>query len=214
MRVLVAFLGLMFSLVACAEDSATAAAPGYEEGKEYTELAEAVRTDDADKIEVREMFAYTCGHCFRFDPLFHEWREKQADDVNVVQTPVVWAKQMEPYARAFYTAKALGVLEDSHMDLFNALHIQKARILNVEDFAEFYSQYGVDKDKFTKTFESFGIDSQLRQGDAKARAYGISGTPELVVDGRYRVSASGAGGHREMLQVADYLVEKIRAEKK
>ena len=214
MRVLVAFFGILFSLVACAEDAAIAAGPVFEEGKEYIELAEPVRTDDADKIEVREMFAYTCGHCFRFDPLFHQWREKQADDVNVVQTPVVWAKQMEPYARAFYTAKALGVLEEAHMDLFNALHIQKSRISSVEDFAEFYTQYGIDKDQFTKTFESFGIGSQLRQGDAKARAYNISGTPELLVDGRYRVGAAGAGGHREMLQVVDYLVEKIRAEKK
>lgn len=211
MRILLAVFGLLFTVVACAESSDSA--PQFVEGTHYTELAEAVRTDDAEKIEVREMFAYTCGHCFRFDPLFSEWKKKQADDVNVVQTPVVWAKQMEIYARAFYTAKSMGVLEEAHMDLFNALHLQRARFSGVEDFAEFYAQYGVDKDKFTKTFESFGIDSQVRQGDAKARAYNISGTPELVVDGRYTISASGAGGHEEMLQVADFLVNKIRAEK-
>jgi thiol:disulfide interchange protein DsbA len=212
MRIFIALAGILLSLVACADDSASSAAT-YTEGEHYIALAEPVRTDDADKIEVREMFAYTCGHCFRFDPLFHEWSEKQADDVLVVQTPVVWAKQMEPFARAFYTAQALGVQKESHMDLFNALHIQQARIRTVEDFAEFYAQYGVDKDQFTKTFESFGVSSQLRQSDAKARAYGINGTPEIVVDGRYRVSAKNAGGHREMLQVTDFLVEKLRAER-
>lgn len=211
MRVLLAVFGFMFSLVACAQDSDSAAP--YQEGTHYTELAEPVRTDDADKIEVREMFAYTCGHCFRFDPLFSEWKKKQADDVNVVQTPVVWASQMEPYARAFYTAKAMGILDQAHMDLFNAIHLQRTRFGSVESFADFYAQYDIDKDKFSKTFESFGVDSQIRQSDAKARAYQISGTPELVIDGRYTISASGAGGHEEMLQVADYLVEKIRAEK-
>lgn len=212
MRVLVAVIGVMMSMVACA-DSSDSSAPSYEAGKHYTELAEPVRTDDPDKIEVREMFAYTCGHCFRFDPLFHEWREKQADDVNVLQTPVVWAKQMEPYARAFYTARSMGILEQAHMDLFNALHIQRTRFGSAEDFADFYAQYGVDKEKFVKTYESFGVDSLLRQGDAKVRAFNISGTPELVIDGRYTISASGAGSHEDMLKVADYLVEKIRKEK-
>lgn len=213
MRILWAVMAVLFSVSACAADSAPTAATVYEEGKQYQLLADVVRTDDPNKIEVREMFAYTCSHCFRFDPLFSAWKQKQASDVNVVQTPVVWAAQMEPYARAFYTAKALGVLEAAHIDIFNALHIQQRQFRNVQEWADFFAVYGADKDKVIKTFDSFGISSQLKQGDAKVRAYKISGTPELVVDGKYRVGSRGAGGHAEMLQVVDFLVEKIRKER-
>lgn len=208
MRVLIAVIGILFSVVACAEDEAK-----YQEGKHYHELAQPIRTDNPDKIEVREMFAYTCGHCFRFDPLLHDWYEQQADDVYLTRTPMVWAAAMEPYARAYYTASSLKALDQSHMDLFNAIHLKRTRFGSAEDFAEFYTQYGVDADKFVKTFESFGVDSLLRQGDAKARAAGIGGTPELVVDGRYRISTGDAGGHKGMLEVASYLIEKLRAEK-
>ncbi|MDO3388087.1 thiol:disulfide interchange protein DsbA/DsbL [Gilvimarinus sp. SDUM040013] len=207
MRVLIAFFGILFSLVACADEAAK-----YQEGTHYFAIEQPIRTDNPDKIEVREMFAYTCGHCFRFDPVLHDWYEAQADDVYLVRTPMVWAAAMEPYARAYYTANAMKVLEDSHMDLFNAIHLKRTRFGSAEDFAAFYAQYGADTDKFVKTFESFGVDSQLRQGDAKARAAGISSTPELVVGGQYRISSTGAGGHKEMLEVASYLIEQLRAE--
>lgn len=211
MRILWALVAVLLSVSACAADDAPiVASKTFDAGRHYQLLAEPVRTDDPNKIEVRELFAYTCSHCFRFDPLFHAWKEKQASDVNVVQTPVVWAGQMEPYARAFYTAKALGVLEASHMDIFNALHIQQRQFNSVAEWADFFAQYGADKDKVTKTFDSFGISSQLKQGDAKVRAYKISGTPEIVVNGKYRVSSRDAGGHEEMLQVVDFLLEKIR----
>ncbi|PCJ34893.1 MAG: disulfide bond formation protein DsbA, partial [Cellvibrionales bacterium] len=35
---------------------------------------------------------------------------------------------------------------------------------------------------------------------------GIKGTPEMVVNGKYRLSAKMAGGQGGMLKVADYLI--------
>lgn len=210
MRVLIALAGLLFSLVACADTAETA---DYQAGKHYQELSEPVRTDDPDKIEVREVFAYTCSHCFRFESVFAPWIKTLPDDVNLVKTPVVWAAQMEQYARAYYTAKALGILDDVHMKIFETIHVQRYQFRGVEDWADLFAQYGADKEKVLRTFDSFGVNSQLKQADARVRAYSISGTPELIIDGRYRISARDAGSHEDMLKVADYLIEKVRAEK-
>ncbi len=210
MRVLFVLAGLLFSLAACADNAETA---DYQAGKHYQELSEPVRTDDPDKIEVREVFAYTCSHCFRFESVFAPWIKTLPDDVNVIKTPVVWAAQMEQYARAYYTAKALGIIDDVHMKIFETVHVQRYQFRGVEDWADLFSQYGVDKEKVLRTFESFGINSQLKQADALVRGYGISGTPELIIDGRYRISARDAGSHENMLKVAEYLIEKVRAEK-
>lgn len=210
MRVLIALTGLLFSLVACADTAETA---DYQAGKHYQELSDPVRTDDPSKIEVREVFAYTCNHCFRFESVFAPWIKTLPDDVNLVKTPVVWAAQMEQYARAYYTAKALGILDDVHMKIFETIHLQRHQFRGVEDWADLFSQYDVEPEKVLRTFDSFGVNSQLKQADARVRAYNISGTPELIVDGRYRISARDAGSHEEMLKVADYLIEKVRAEK-
>jgi thiol:disulfide interchange protein DsbA len=53
----------------------------------------------------------------------------------------------------------------------------------------------------------------VKQAEARARSYKVTGTPEMVVDGKYHISARLAGGQPEMLKVADYLIAKIRAER-
>ena len=85
--------------------------------------------------------------------------------------------------------------------------------MTAEQWADFFTNYGVDKAKALSTYNSFGVTSQIKQAEARARSYKITGTPEMVVDGKYRISSRLAGGHAEMLKVVDFLVAKIRAER-
>ncbi|MBS3804014.1 MAG: DsbA family protein, partial [Oleiphilaceae bacterium] len=71
---------------------------------------------------------------------------------------------------------------------------------------------GVDRDAFVKTFDSFGVNAKMQQSDAKVRGARITGVPSMLVNGKYVVSASGAGSHEDMMKVVDYLVEKERTE--
>ncbi len=211
MRILVAVLTMMLSLAACAEDQATQ--ESYQAGTHYEVLATPVRTLDPNKVEVSEVFWYGCGHCFQFEPLIQQWKQDLSEDVIFRRSPAMWNADMETHARAFYTAKALGILDEVHQPLFNALNLQRKKLNTEESLAEFFADFGVDKERFMKTFKSFGVTSQVKQADARARSYKITGTPEMVVDGKYRISASLAGGHKEMLKVADFLVAKARADK-
>ena len=70
---------------------------------------------------------------------------------------------------------------------------------------------GVSGEQFSKAFDSFGVNSQVRQADSRARSARITGTPEIVVAGKYRVNTRGAGGQSQMLKIADYLIEKERS---
>lgn len=212
MRILLGVLALSLSLASVAQDQEEESNSNFEEGEHYQKLDEPVPTSEPDKIEVVEVFAYTCGHCFNFEPLIRAWKEKQKDDVEVVQVPAMWNDAMEVYARGFYTAKALDLLEEVHMPVFTALHQEGKQFRSAEEWAEFLASYGADKEKALKTFDSFGVTSQVRQADSKVRGYKITGTPEMVVEGQYRVSSRMTGSHSEMLRVVDYLVEKIRAD--
>jgi thiol:disulfide interchange protein DsbA len=212
MRVLFVALGLILSLAACAEGNQAEAL--YKEGVHYSVLEQSVRTVDASKIEVTEVFWYGCGHCFRFEPMLHQWERSLAADVAFRQSPAMWNSAMETHARAFYTAKALGVLNKLHQPLFNALNIENKQLTDEDDLADLFATFGVDKEKFHKTFKSFGVTSQVKQADSRARSYQITGTPEIVVNGQYRVSARMAGGQPQMLKVVDFLIDKIRKNNK
>ena len=43
------------------------------------------------------------------------------------------------------------------------------------------------------------------------RGYRVQGTPEVIVNGKYRVSTRNAGGFNGMLKVAEFLIDKERA---
>jgi thiol:disulfide interchange protein DsbA len=215
MRVIAAVFALTFFLVACADDQQAPAhkSAEYKAGTHYVVLDNPVRTADSNKIEVTEIFWYGCGHCFRFDPVLHQWAEKLPADVDFKLSPAMWGGNMELHARAFYTAKALNMLDKLHQPLFNALNLENKPLASEAELASFFAQHGVDKATFTKTFNSFGVVSQVKQADARARSYQIGGTPEMVVEGKYRVSGGMAGGQQKMLDVVDFLIAKTRAER-
>ena len=170
-------------------------------------------TGNADVVEVVEVFSYMCPHCATFQPFVSSWHENLPENVKFTRIPVSFQPSWQMLAIAYYTAENLGILEESHPAMFRAIHQQNQRFRSIEQLAEFYSQFGVSKERFLSTAQSFAIDSQLRRGEAKVRQYEISGTPSLIIDGTYRIAAGGAlRGYDQMLDVADELIARQRAE--
>lgn len=183
----------------------------YEAGKDYAVLETPVRTRDANKVEVVEVFWYGCGHCYNFEPIIKGWKETIADDVDFYRSPAMWGGPMKLHAQAYYAALALKVLDKVHTPLFVTLNVERKKLNTPESIAELFADYGVDQDKTLKTLKSFGVLSQTRQADARARSYKITGTPEVVVNGKYRVSGKMAGGQQQMIAVINYLIEQERS---
>jgi thiol:disulfide interchange protein DsbA len=179
-------------------------------GKDYMVIASPVRTSDPKKIEVTEVFWYGCPHCNDFRPGFERWKKQQPADVNVQHSPGMWNNRMKTHAQIFYTAKALGLLDAMHKEIFEAYHIKKQKLLKNKEIYGLFAKHGIEKEKFEKTFNSFGVKSMVQQADSRARGYGITGTPEVIVNGKYRISASMTGTQARMMEVAEYLIEKER----
>ena len=187
-----------------------AQAQEFKEGEHYELIAPQIR-GATDKIEVTEFFWYGCGHCFNFEPIISQWKKSLPDDVAVVGSPAMWNDLMEIHAQAYYTAEVLGVLDRVHMPLFQAINIDRKRLASEEEIADLFAANGVAREDFSKAFNSFGVGSQVRQANARARAARITGTPEIMVAGKYRVSTRSAGSQANMLEVARFLIEKERA---
>lgn len=183
----------------------------FRAGEHYEVLRQPVRTSDPDRIEVVEVFWYGCGHCFTFKPMVEEWERTLPDDVLKQRLPAMWHPVMELHARAYYTAETLDVVEPMHTAIFEAMNLRGKKLESKAEIAELFEANGVSREDFESTFESFGINSAVSRGDSRQRAYGVRGTPELVVNGKYRITGTMAGSHAAMLQVADHLIEKERS---
>lgn len=205
MRMLAALIGLVLSV-----SVAGVSAAGYTDGKDYVTLAEPVRPADASRIEVAEVFSFLCPHCYHFEPLLQAWTKKQPADVVLVQTHASFNHNWPIYQRGFYTMLSLGVKDKAQEAVFNTIYVAKKELLTADAWADFLSLYGVDKQKTISTFNSFGVNSQVKQADNRVRDFKVVSTPTIVVDGRFRVNVSN---HEEMLKVAQFLVDKVRAER-
>jgi thiol:disulfide interchange protein DsbA len=187
------------------------AAKSYQAGVDYDLITPSLRTRGTGKIEVVEFFAYSCGHCYNFEPALQQWKKGLADDVALLPTPAVWSAAMEPHARAFFAAQALGVLDTMHGVLFAAMHVDHKRLASESEIRALFVANGVSAEDFNKAFNSFGVGSQVRQAQALAKSARVTGTPEIMVAGKYRVTARKAAGQGNMLKIADFLIEQERA---
>lgn len=200
---------LLFAFAAVAVSSSTVLAKGFDEGIEYQLVKPPVPSQTGAKLEVVELFWYGCPHCFQFEPHLHAWLEKKPENVRFVRVPAIFNQpSWLLHARAYYTAETLGVLDKIHQPLFNALHVQKRKLLTEKSLQNFFAKHGVNAKEFSDTFHSFAVDNKVRRAVDLTRRYGIDGVPTIVVNGKYRTSARRAGTNQKMLQVLDYLLEK------
>jgi thiol:disulfide interchange protein DsbA len=96
--------------------------------------------------------------------------------------------------------------------MMDRLWKEKEVMRSMEEIADFYSQFGVESDKFLGAARSFAVDARIKREQQLLQSYGITGTPSLVVAGKYRVAGNAAVPSFDvMLAVVDFLVERERA---
>lgn len=183
----------------------------YVEGTHYDAIAEPVRTADPNKIEVTEVFWYGCPHCYAFEPLLDSWVAKLPSDVAFVRSPGMWDDLMKTHAQIYYTAVELGVFDKVHSVAFNEIHQKRNYLQTVDAVRELFVGQGVAAAEFDKAWASFQVNSGVRQADSRMRAYGVRGVPNLIVNGKYRITTGEAvPTQADMLKVAEFLIAQER----
>ncbi|TDG15819.1 thiol:disulfide interchange protein DsbA/DsbL [Seongchinamella unica] len=203
-RILTVLSLCLVSFTAMAEEA-------YVAGKHYDVISPAIRTADPSTIEAAEFFWYGCSHCYNFEPMISQWKKTLDEDVNFRGIPAMWGGAMELHARAYYTARVLKAEDRLDTAMFQALNVDRKPLRSENEIAELFAANGVAEEDFHKAFNSFGVSSQVRQANSTARAAKITGTPSMMVNGKYLITARKAGGLGNMLKVADFLIAKERA---
>jgi thiol:disulfide interchange protein DsbA len=199
----------IFSALALGLALTVSAHAQFQEGTHY-DVIEGPSAADDGVVEVVEVFSYMCPHCRNFQPYVTPWEKDLPEGVTFRRVPVSFNRSWETFARAYFTADVLDITGESHDALFAALHDERKMFRTMDDLAEFHSQFGVDADQFESTAESFPVVSAMRKSVADLGKWGVRSTPTLVIDGKYRVSPRRGGTFEEMLDVADYLIERER----
>jgi thiol:disulfide interchange protein DsbA len=211
-------LPLLITLLALMPATALAAkpAPALVEGQDYVVIPGGEPFAPLDgKVEVVEVFGYTCVHCAHLEPSISQWKKKQPGYVRFTPVPAAFGGYWVPYARAFYAAQLLGVQDRTHAAVFDALHrIGSLPIQNAspDEITAFYASQGVDAARFDAALRGADVDQRVQRAREWVRATGVDGTPALIVNGKYRVT--GGRNYEDMLRITDQLVARERRARK
>ncbi len=181
-----------------------------EAGKDYALLNPPQPTHSGNKIEVLEFFFYGCSHCFKLHPLMSAWEKKMPKDVELTFVPAIFNPSWEPMARTFYALEALGQRAQLHDDLYNAWNVSNMDLTDEAKVADFVAQHGVDRKKFSDAYNSFSMQSKVTRVKQMQQSYVIRGTPTLIVDGKYLITALHPA---ETMQVLNAVIDKARKER-
>lgn len=181
------------------------------EGQHYVELQKPVPVSQPGKIEVVELFWYGCPHCYQLEPTLNAWVEELPSDVHFTRVPALFGRTWDIHGQLYITLDLMKVEQRVHKAVFDAIHKQGKELKDPEEMADFLAEQGVDRDSFLNTYNSFAVKGQMAKAKQLAKAYQITGVPVLIVNGKYRFDVRSAGGEQQLLQVANYLIDKERA---
>ena len=81
----------------------------FKEGKNYTRMIPTQPTvGGADKIEVAEVFMYSCPHCYDLEAYINRWAEDKDPSIRFVRIPASFNQLALLHAQLYYTEIFLG----------------------------------------------------------------------------------------------------------
>lgn len=187
----------------------------FQEGVHYTELTpRQPRTVEDDTIEVAEVFAYSCIHCKNFEPALQHWLTTKADYITFTRIPAAWGDRVSDiHAKAYFTAQALGKLDEMHEVFFKEFHERRNYMESEEKVQEIFARFDVDEQQFKSTFNSFLVANKMNQTKDLLMRYQVSETPMIVVNGKYLSRGAQAGDYGTWFAIVDELAARENAGK-
>ncbi len=182
----------------------------YQEGRDYSRMVPTQPTvGSADKIEVAEVFNYSCPHCYDLEPKMARWVENAGPDIRFVRIHAMFNRLAQLHAQIYYTHEVLGrngVLAEPdafHMAVFAEFHRRGNRLTSESVIQKLFERFGVPAEEFDKAWNSFEVNQKMRVAQDLTRRYGINAVPAVVVNGKYHVPNT-----RETLNVVDELLAR------
>ncbi|MGB6452336.1 MAG: thiol:disulfide interchange protein DsbA/DsbL [Steroidobacteraceae bacterium] len=216
---------LLALLLPFAVPAGAQAATPWQEGQNYFLVQPPQPTNVAPgKVEVTEVFSYACPACNQFYPVADRLRQSLPSnaEMDYVSASFNPNEDWPVFQRAYYTAKALGISAKTHDAMFNAVwktgelavfDLASGRLKSpapdIDDIASFYHRAaGISKEQFLAAANSFTVSLDMRRADAFMAAAMVDSTPTIVVNGKYRLTVTSAGGYDQTIELVKWLVAK------
>jgi thiol:disulfide interchange protein DsbA len=186
------------------------------EGVDYKLVASPLPNSSKTHVDVLEFFQYTCPHCYAFQPYLQDWLKNKPTDASFIHAPLSFDPKFEAYVRLYFTLEAMNLVEKLHQQVFQAIHKEGAlpkppAVPSESVIADYMAKQGVDKARWLQVFNSKEVRAKAATSMKLPDLYGVQGTPEIGIAGRYRTGPDLARGNPAVtFLTVNYLVGIVR----
>lgn len=187
----------------------------FQAGKDYVVLKNRTKAtlEDNKPVSVKEFFSYGCPWCYKLEPKLDNWITENNNAVSFEKVPVVFNKNWEFYAKAYYTAKALDNEKTLTPDLFKTILNDKQPLNNANAMVDFFVRHGVEPETAKSAFNySPSIDFAVKESKQQMIFYQINAVPAVVVNEQYKTDMSMAKSEARMIEILNFLIAKSQRE--
>ena len=207
-------ISLFVILISCTAEEKNSLEPStgekYRAGVHYEIVDNPTTVRDPSKIEVTEVFWFGCNHCYALEPYIARWKKDVPADVAFIKSPATRNEMLKTHANIYYTAKALGIEQQFVPAAFNTIQNEGRMLTGNTELEYYFRGFDIDRNKYKAVSTSFGVRNAVEQADKKMKQWKVTGVPSLIVNGKYKVSASRAVRTDQLFDVVDFLVDKER----
>lgn len=204
MKKLFAFVTSLLLSVAAHAQSAEAFV--FNQGQHYKDLG----TPKTNQKVVTEYFSFYCGHCYSFEPIIAQLKQRLPQDVTLVKKPVSFmgGNMATELSKAYVTAKEVGVEDKIVASLFETIHNKRQAPKNVHQLRQLFLSHGVSENEFETVFSSSETLKKAKQFDKDFDGTKLTGVPSVVVNGKYLANAGGVKSIGQYVALIEYLLTK------
>lgn len=219
------FASIVVGMLALVASSMAMSADKWVEGKNYFLITPTQPTKvPAGKVEVLEVFSYGCPACNSVLPFVKRLKSSLPQNAQLAYLPASFipSENWPMFARMFLTAESLGIAEQTHEAVFdavwrtgelgimdNASRRLKTKMPTIEDAAKWYAaRTNVKPEQFVAASRSFSVEGRVKAAEKQVLASKVDSTPTFVVAGKYRVTPNAAGGWEQTIELINFLVAK------
>jgi len=187
--------------------AATLQAEEFSENRHYEVL-----DNPASKTpEIIEYFSFYCMACYRFEPIAKELAAtfpeafKKSHTSGLSPKPGMGSKMTQAYSLALMLNKEQAISEHIFKQQFG----QRRSIDTREKIKDIFVQAGVSENDFKRGFNNFSVKARAKQMDKDARDKNVTGTPTLIVNGKYKILMNGFRNSDDLIGDLKLVIEQL-----
>lgn len=147
-----------------------------------------VAAQESEQPTLEMFFSYGCPACYQSESFIQRLRVNYPQ-LTIKLIPVSFNPGWDLYAKAFFIADKLNVMDKIHSKLFHYVHEEKKQITTEEQLKAFFVDSGVTRTDYNAVANSYWLNTQIRLSKQKTKKNKVLSAPSFLVNERYLLNS-------------------------